>query len=256
MDTRLFNANTPLVDYRSDAWRVVESQEEKATLNIVDSIEEQELLEAMLDAAKPAYREGTQGMHYLLKTAFRYPPLKYGSRFGTQLMPSYFYGSESFETALCETAYYRFIFLEHMSVPYHAPIRSEYSLFRVTVASQNCLDLASQTFSEIEPQLTDPQSYAYTQKIGQWASEHQPPADIIRFYSARKPKAVNLAIAEPKAIRSRQPKELRQWLCLTKWNEEKPQNSNVSFRSRESKEIYEFKRGGFSNQVGEFWQVG
>ena len=128
--------------------------------------------------------------------------------------------------------------------------------FRVTVASPNCLDLASETFKEIEPQLTDPQSYAYTQKIGQWASEHQPSVDIIRFYSARKAKAVNLAIAEPKAIRSRQPKELRQWLCLTKWNDEKPQDSSVSFRSRESKEIYEFKRSGFSSGVGVFLQVG
>ena len=256
MDAHLFNANTKLVDYRNDAWRVVESQEEKATLNIVDSINEQELLEAMLDSAKPAYRQGTQGMHYLLKTAFRYPPLKYGSRFGSQLMPSYFYGSESFETALCETAYYRFMFLEHMSVPYQAPIRSEYSLFRVTVASPNCLDLASPRYKEIHTQLTDPKSYAYTQKIGQWASEQQPSVDIIRFYSARKPKAVNLAIAEPKAIRSRQPRELRQWLCLTTWNEEKPQDSSVSFRSRESKEIYEFKHRDFSNQAGQFLQVG
>ena len=69
MDAHLFNTNTKLVDYRNDAWRVVESQEEKATLNIVDSIEEQELLEAMLDSVKPAYREGTQGMHCLLYTS-------------------------------------------------------------------------------------------------------------------------------------------------------------------------------------------
>ena len=255
MDAHLFNTNTKLVDYRNDAWRVVESQEEKATLNIVDSIEEQELLEAMLDSVKPAYREGTQGMHYLLKTAFRYPPLKYGSRFGSQLMPSYFYGSESFETALCETAYYRFMFLQHMGVPYQAPIRSEYSLFKVTVASESCLNLASRTYKGISPQLTNPQSYTYTQQIGEWAREQQPPAEIIRFYSARKTNAVNLAIAEPKAIRSRQPRELRQWLCLTKWNETKPQDSSVSFRSRESKEIYEFRLSDFSNKSGQFLQV-
>ena len=120
----LFNENTKLQSYRSNAWRVVESQEEVATLSVVDDMDEQTLLEEMLDEVKPKYRPTTQGMHYLFKTAFRYPPLKWGSRFGTTLMPSYFYASESVETALCECAYYRFLFLQDMQAPYEKPVCS------------------------------------------------------------------------------------------------------------------------------------
>jgi len=187
----------------------VESQEAVATSQIVDSFAEQDVLEAMLDAAKPQYRKGTEGLHYLLKTAFRYPPLEYGSRFGTQLMPSYFYASEEFQTALCETAYYRFLFLEHMQSAYEAPIRSEYSLFRVTVGTENCLDLTAANFKKFKSQLADPQSYHYSHSVGQW-----------------------------------------QWLCLTRWYAEQPEKSSVSFRSRESADIYEYQRSEFCDRDG------
>lgn len=252
MDASLFNSKTKLVSYRSEVWRVVESQEDAATLGIVDSLEEQDVLEVMLDQVKPAYRQGTEEMHYLLKTAFRYPPLKYGSRFGTQTMPSYFYASEEFETALCETAYYRFLFLEHMQSAFQPPIRSEYSLFKVTVGSDFCLDLSLPKFKNEYAYLTDPQSYSYTHKVGQWAANRKPPAEVIRFYSARRANAKNLAIAEPKTIRSKQPRELRTWLCLTKCNSEKPLASSVSFRSRESAEVHQFKRADFCDQNGQF----
>jgi hypothetical protein len=95
LDAKLFSKSNALVTYGAKVWRMVETQETTATLGIVDSMEEQALLEQLLDQVKPPYREGTQGMHYLLKTAFRYPPLKYGSRFGTRLMPSFFYACEA-----------------------------------------------------------------------------------------------------------------------------------------------------------------
>ena len=255
MDLKLFNSKTPLGEYRNDVWRVVESQEHVATLEIVDSLDEQYLLEVMLDNAKPEYRHGTERMHYLLKTAFRYPPLKYGSRFGSQLMPSYFYGSELFQTALCETAYYRFLFLEHMETAYTAPIRSEYSMFKVTVAAQQCLDLTSAVFESAQAQLIDPQSYLYSQNVGKWAIEHEPAVDLIRFYSARQAQAINLAVATPTAIRSRQPSELRSWLCLTRSNVDEPLNSSVSFRSMESQKIYQFSRAQFCDEAGRFLHV-
>ena len=255
MDAELFNSETSLSQYRNDAWRAVESQEHVATLDIVDSLDEQYLLEAMLDKAKPRYRHGTENMHYLLKTAFRYPPLKYGSRFGSQLMPSYFYASELLQTALCESAYYRFLFLEHMETVYEAPIRSEYSLFKVSVATQDCLDLTANIFEPVHAQLVDPQNYGYSQSVGKWAIEKEPAIDVIRFYSARQAQATNLAVATPTAIRSRQPRELRSWLCLTRWDRDEPGDSNVSFRSRESQEIYQFSRSQFCDEVGRFLQV-
>jgi hypothetical protein len=62
-------------------WRVVESQHQVSTRKLVDTLEEQALLEELIDSAKP--RDTTNGrLHYLLSTPFRYPPLPYGSRFG------------------------------------------------------------------------------------------------------------------------------------------------------------------------------
>lgn len=243
----LFNSRTRLSDYRDDVWRVVESQEYAATLSVVDDHAEQELLEQLLDDIKPPYREGTEGMHYLLKTAFRYPPLKWGSRFGTCLMPSYFYASEAAGTALCECAYYRFLFLQDMVSPYLEPVRSEYSVFKVLLSSGACLDLTKPKFKSMHAQLSDPASYAYSQQVGQWADE-QGKVEIIRFSSARAPSGINVAVAKPAVIRSRKPSVQQRWLCLTK-------PDSVSFSSRESEMSYLFRFKDFCSSKGRFLRV-
>jgi hypothetical protein len=79
--------------------------------------QEQDLLEQLLDETKPPYKEGTQQLHYLISTPFRYPPLKYGSRFGDRTMPSFFYASETPQTVLGECAYYRFAFMAVIENP-------------------------------------------------------------------------------------------------------------------------------------------
>lgn len=228
LDKRLFNAGTELTEYIARVWRAVESQEAAATLNIVDTMEEQSLLETLLDEVKPKYRKGTEGMHYLLKTAFRYPPLQYGSRFGTRTMPSFFYASEEPETALIETAYYRFLFLSHMATPYQNVIDSEHSVFSVQVKSNTSLDLCSPKFKPIRAQLANPSDYSVCQALGNWAVNHRS-TDVIRFESARRRNHNNLAIAEPKAIRSKKPLSQETWLCRTALE-------TISFSSRSAKQ--------------------
>lgn len=71
-------------------YRLVESQEQIATRQLVDTLEEQALLEEMLETVKPSYPGRLDHLHYLLKTPFRYPPLKWGSRFGRTFEPSIF----------------------------------------------------------------------------------------------------------------------------------------------------------------------
>ncbi|MBR9805357.1 RES family NAD+ phosphorylase, partial [bacterium] len=109
--------------------RVVESQQRIATLHLVDSLEEQAVLEALIDQAKPPASIDHDKFHYLISSPFRYPPLRHGSRFGSRYEPSLFYGSLSIQCALAECAYYRFVFLEGMSEPIAAPVRSEHSSF-------------------------------------------------------------------------------------------------------------------------------
>jgi hypothetical protein len=79
-----------LSSFDDEIFRIVESQEEIATTNIVANLDEQNVLEQLLETSKP----GAIGTvpHYLLSTPFRYPPLKHGSRFGTLFENSLFYG--------------------------------------------------------------------------------------------------------------------------------------------------------------------
>lgn len=58
--------------------RLVESQEQVATLQLVDTLEEQALLEELLESGKPPVPADAEPLHYLLKTPFRYPPLRWG----------------------------------------------------------------------------------------------------------------------------------------------------------------------------------
>ena len=91
--------------------RVVEAQHQVATRKLVDSADEQALLEELIERAKPPDATGGR-QHYLLFTPFRYPPLRHGSRFGGRHERGIWYGSEDRRTALWEVAYYRLLFLD------------------------------------------------------------------------------------------------------------------------------------------------
>ena len=55
--------------------RLVESQEQVATNSLVRTLAEQALLEDLIEASKPPLPATGHGLHYLLATPFRYPPL-------------------------------------------------------------------------------------------------------------------------------------------------------------------------------------
>jgi len=74
--------DSELKPLRLQPWRAVEAQHQLSTRKLVDSAEEQTLLEELIDGAKPPETFGGK-FHYLLSTPFRYPPLPHGSRFGT-----------------------------------------------------------------------------------------------------------------------------------------------------------------------------
>src|SRR5260370_16170749 len=84
------------------AWRVVEAQHKVSTRRLVDTLEEQQILEEIVDEVKPPrpIGPGFAGLHYLLFTPFRHPPLLSGSRFGSATQRSIWYGAEKGETSL------------------------------------------------------------------------------------------------------------------------------------------------------------
>ena len=206
------------ISYTGSAYRIVETQEYAATTALVNNLDEQALLEEMLDSVKPPYQENTQQLHYLISTPFRYPPLKYGSRFGSVVMPSYFYASEDMKTMLSECAYYRFIFLDDMTIPYEKPINSEHMSFSVKIKSEAMADLTLVTSSDIIETLMSLYNYQFSQSLGRTLTL-EGDFDMLRYYSARnRCKSANIALTTPDLIVSKQPEECINWICQTTAN--------------------------------------
>lgn len=208
----------PLVAYQHRIFRVVETQAYAATTTLVDDLDEQALLEQMLDEVKPPYKEETLGRHYLISTPFRYPPLRFGSRFGSRTMPSYFYASEDEKTSLAECAYYRFCFLADMDKPWGGSIKSDHMMFAVSVCCEHTADLTQVSTPTVVNRLQGVRDYAFTQALGkQLVEEHS--AKVIRYFSARAAKSirkgVNVAVSDPDAITSLTPENSVNWICHT-----------------------------------------
>src|SRR5947207_9896057 len=97
--------------WSGDIWRVVESQSQVATLKLVDTLGEQEVLEAELERSKPLVPAACAGLHYLLATPFRYAPYPRGSRSRrARQRQGCFYAAERVATAVAEEAFYRLLF--------------------------------------------------------------------------------------------------------------------------------------------------
>lgn len=217
--------------------RLVESQEQVATNQLVSSLTRQSQLEEMLEATKPALRPGTEDLHYLLAAPFRYPPLKHGSRFGKRIEPSLFYGSWETRTVLAETAYYRFVFWHDMATPPSGKLDTQHTLFGADYRTERGLQLQHPPFAEHEAALTHPADYSQTQALGSDLRA----ADIaaFEFLSARDPgRGINVALLSPVAFANPQPIFQEAWLCeLT--------GEHVRFQAAHGKEVYEFPIGIF-----------
>jgi hypothetical protein len=224
----IVQASTFPILYKQHVYRLVETQEYAATLSIVDNLDEQSQLEALLDDIKPTYQENTENRHYLIKTPFRYPPLKHGSRFGNRALPSFFYASEDIATCLAESAYYRFVFFSDLFIPFEQAVTTEHSMFHVFVSSTNAVDLSKISDAEIQAVLTNKHDYSFTQQLGKTFTE-QHNLSIIRFHSARA-NGFNVAIADINDIKSKQPLGLTQWICFT-------DGKKVSFNTRGTKPL-------------------
>lgn len=200
---------------QGEAWRVVESQGEVATTAIVDTLAEQSILEGLLEASKPSLPSGTEGLHYLLSTPFRYPPLRWGSRFGTREEPSMLYGSDEIPTALAETAYYRLVLLtgmEDRNLP--EPLRSQHTAFTFPYDIAAGIDLGTEIFSPYHQALLHPTSYRETQSLG--ATLRAQGIIGFKYLSSRCPfHGINVCLFSPAGLATLKPTSFRQVMCDT-----------------------------------------
>lgn len=196
-------------------WRVVESQEDIATLDLVDTLAEQSLLEELLDDSKPTMPESARELHYLLSTPFRYPPLQWGSRFGTATEASLFYGALKPETAFAELAFYRFVFRAGMETDFpQKTIVTNHTLFSAKYILNPGLDLRVAPFENYSDILRHKSNYGSAQKLG--TAMRTAGFNGFHFTSARCPnKGTNVALFTPDGISSKRPVEQNQCYCET-----------------------------------------
>jgi hypothetical protein len=219
--------------------RLVESQEQIATLGYVDTLEEQAMLEVLLDNIKPNYPEHCQQLHYLLKTPFRYPPLKWGSRFGQVHEPSIFYGAASLEVTLAEAAYYRLIFWESMTGTFpKAHIQTAHTLFSAPYHTEQGIQLQHAPFTQATESIRHPSVYQHTQELGKAMRKHGVLA--FEYPSARSPAAgICIGLFSAKALASNQPSDLSAWWCEVNAH-------GVSFKAANHSQLHHFSRSLFT----------
>ena len=201
-----------LAPLRSRPFRVVEAQHAFATRKLVDSAAEQALLERLIESAKPPRLPEAEGLHELLSTPFRYPPLPRGSRFGGRFERGLWYGSERVETALAEKAYYVLLLLAGTTAPIRC-LEKDYSSFRALVRTDRGVDLLAGPFLAHRDALRSPTSYAATQALGQ--AMRADGVEAFRYPSARDSAGrPNVGVIAPAAFGRRAPSGAPEsWHC-------------------------------------------
>jgi hypothetical protein len=199
------------ISSRMTAWRCVESQSLVATLKLVDSREEQSALEDMLEASKPARPEGSDGLHYLLFTPFRYTS-PYQSRFRRPNEAGVWYGADSIQTVCAETAYWRNRFiLDSSGLSKNADaVVTRHTLFQACVDGLE-LNLTTPPWDAGRAHWTDGANYDLTQSLA--ADARMSGLQWIRYESVRSPGAHCAAVLHPRALSSANPFNLHEWTC-------------------------------------------
>lgn len=237
---KVTNAQQHIKTISDDFVRIVESQQQIATTRIVDTLEEQAILESLLEATKPPLLADSEQLHYLFSTPFRYPPLKHGSRFGSRFYPSLLYGSKTVETVLIECSYYRFLFWNGMKVPPKSKkFITEHTLFAGRYYSEQGLQLQHLPFTEHSKSLRDAANYSETQAFG--LAIREAGVEAFEYSSARDSnKGVNIALFTANALIVNEPLYKSQWICSTTEN-------NVRFVSRDDNKVYGFNINEFTS---------
>jgi len=193
-------------------WRLVEAQHQVSTLKLVDTLEEQALLENLLEESKPALPPECAGLDYLLATPFRYGAIyPHGSRFrraGRTL--GVFYASEQIETALAEMSFYRLLFFSDSPETPLPANAAEYTAFAAAIATKQAIDLTLPPLERDRQAWTDPVNYETCQSLADAARAGK--VEAILYQSVRDPKrGKNIALLTARAFAAREPVERQTW---------------------------------------------
>ena len=190
---------------------MVESQSRVATLKLVDTLDEQAILEAELEGSKPLIPMACAGLDYLLATPFRYAPYPLGSRFRRARQPEgCFYAAERIETAAAEEAFYRLPFFLDAPGAKLPANPQERTAFRVPAETGHAIDLTLPPFDQDVAVWEHPTDYGPCQVFADAARTAG--IEAIRYRSVRDPNGgANLALLSPAAFRATKPEVFETW---------------------------------------------
>jgi len=197
--------------WAGNLWRVVESQSRVSTLKLVDTLDEQALLEAELESSKPLIPSSCAGLDYLLATPFRYAPYPHGSRFRrARQREGCFYAAERIETAIAEEAFYRLLFFLDAPRAKRPANPQERTAFRVLAATGRAIDLMMPPLDRDKRVWEHPTDYAPCQALADAAREAN--IEAIRYRSVRDPGGgTNIALLSPAAFQATRPEGAETW---------------------------------------------
>jgi hypothetical protein len=177
-------------------------------MRLTDSLAEQALLETLLEESKPALPPGTERLHYLLATPFRYRS-PWGSRFRSPFEPGVWYGAEEVRTSLAEKSYWLLRFL--LDSPGTPELKAvPHTVFRASARTLRCLDLTLAPLVRDRAHWVHRTSYETTQALGTAARAAS--MEIIRYESVRDPQgAACIAVLMPGAFRRATPSGQHTW---------------------------------------------
>jgi hypothetical protein len=193
-------------------WRLVEAQHRVSTMKLVDSVEEQAVLEDLLEETKPALPPQCEGLDYLLATPFRYgAAYPHGSRFRRAgRTAGVYYAAFEISTAIAEMAFYRLLFFAESPATPLPSNAAEYTAFAVPIESGRVLDLTLPPLVRDRAVWEDRQDYTACQALADAARAAG--AEAIVYRSVRDPSAGrNLALLDAVAFAAREPAERQTW---------------------------------------------
>ncbi len=198
--------------YRGEAWRLVEAQHRVSTLGLVDTLDEQSVLEGILDETKPPVPLDCQHLDYLLSTPFRYTSnYRVGSRFRRAgRSPGVFYAAEVVDTAVAEMVFYRYLFFAESPEIALPGGTAEFTAFSAALSSAYAIDLTREPLVAHRDRWANLTDYSACQALADAARAAD--VDIIRYQSVRDPLGrANVAVLRCQAFADANPVQRQTW---------------------------------------------
>ena len=176
------------------------------TLRLVDTVEEQAALDALIDGTG-SHAPKLGHLHELLAWPFRRPPRETGSRFRGPGDPGVWYGALEVDTALAECGYWRWRFARAAGLEIPSTAQQ---VFSAGVAGR-ALRLDLPPLAARRTEWEHPSSYAATQDIARDARRDS--IEVIVNRSVRDPEhRPTINLLAPAAFSKRTPARIDIWL--------------------------------------------